>query len=84
MYQVCYWDAESGRQKVRDATPEECNEIELRRQSAPSIESHNAPILAELARIDAKSIRPLREGDAVRVADLEAQAAALRLQLRKE
>lgn len=49
-----------------------------------SMEAHNAPILAELARIDAKSIRPLREGDVDRVAALEAQAAALRVQLRKE
>lgn len=48
------------------------------------MEVHNAPILAELARIDAKSIRALREGDAVRIADYEAQAAALRVQLRKE
>jgi hypothetical protein len=37
---------------------------------------HNAPILTALASIDAKTIRPLREGDAVRVAALDAQAAA--------
>jgi len=43
----------------------------------------NAPILAQLEVIDAKSIRPLREGDIVRVAALEARAAALRAQLRK-
>jgi len=43
----------------------------------------NAPILAQLEVIDAKSIRPLREGDIARVAALEAQAAALRLQLMK-
>lgn len=45
--------------------------------------AHNAPILAMLAAIDAKSIRPLREGDAARVAMYEAEAAALRSQLRK-
>lgn len=44
---------------------------------------HNAAILAQLEAIDAKSIRPLREGDMARVIALEAQAAALRLQLRK-
>ena len=48
------------------------------------IVAHNEPILEALALIDAKSIRPLREGDTERVATLEAQAAALRLQLRKE
>lgn len=48
-----------------------------------SPDQHNAPILAQLATIDSKSIRALREGDAVRIAALEAQAAALRSQLRK-
>ena len=47
----------------------------------PSKEELNDPILAQLDAIDAKSIRALREGDAARVADLEAQAAALRSQL---
>lgn len=44
----------------------------------------NAPILAALAEIDAKSIRPLREGETERVAELAQQAAALRAQLRKD
>lgn len=43
----------------------------------------NAPILAELKAIDARTIRPLREGDLVRVAALEAEAEALRSQLVK-
>lgn len=51
---------------------------------AVTMDEHNAPILAALEQIDAKSIRALREGDATRSADYEAQAAALRLQLRKE
>lgn len=38
-------------------------------------------IKAALAEIDAKSIRPLRDGDAARLADLEAQAEALRKEL---
>lgn len=46
-------------------------------------EESNAVILAQLAAIDAKSIRPLRSGDAARVADLEAQAVTLRSQLKK-
>lgn len=47
-------------------------------------DEYNAPILAMLALLDAKSIRPLREGDAERVADLEQQASALRAKLRKD
>lgn len=50
---------------------------------APDLTQHNTPILAELAAIDAKSIRALREGDLARIAALEAQAAALRAQLMK-
>lgn len=47
------------------------------------VAAHNAPILTALEVIDAKSIRPLREGDTARVTALEVQAAALRLQLKK-
>lgn len=50
----------------------------------PTAAEHNAPILAALEALDAKSIRPLREGDTARVASLEQQAAALRLTLRKD
>lgn len=38
-------------------------------------------IKAELDSLDAKSIRPLREGDTNRTAAIEAQAAALRSEL---
>lgn len=38
-------------------------------------------ILAALAQIDVRSIRALREGDAARIASLEADAAALRAEL---
>jgi hypothetical protein len=45
----------------------------------------NAPrkeaILAELALIDVKSIRAIREGDSVRTAEWETKAAALRVEL---
>lgn len=43
--------------------------------------AHNAPILAALLQLDMKAIRPLRDGEADRVADLAAQAAALRATL---
>jgi hypothetical protein len=38
-------------------------------------------IKAELSAIDLKSIRPAREGDATRLAALEAQAQVLRIEL---
>lgn len=41
----------------------------------------NAPIIAQLDALDAKSIRALRTNDTVRLADLEAQAVTLRAQL---
>ena len=83
MDQVAYFDSESGDMKLRDCTPEEQAEINERRAAGESPEQHNAPILAALAAIDAKSIRALREGDAARIASLAAEAIALRLQLRK-
>jgi len=39
-------------------------------------------ILGLLNEIDAKTIRPMREGDQARVAELEAQADELRVELR--
>lgn len=44
-------------------------------------EIRRGEILAALHRIDSKSIRALREGDAARVADWEANAATLRAEL---
>lgn len=40
-----------------------------------------ADVLADLAAIDTRSIRALREGNATRIAELEAQAVALRQEL---
>lgn len=52
---------------------------------AANLASLNAPrksaILAELAAIDTKSIRALRESNTARIAELEAQAVALRAEL---
>lgn len=44
-------------------------------------EIRRAEIMAALSDLDAKSVRPLREGDAVRVAALENAAVMLRLEL---
>ena len=49
-------------------------------QRSPA-EVRREEIMLELSAIDARSIRPLREGDAARVAQLESQAAALRVEL---
>jgi len=43
----------------------------------------NAPIYAAMEELDAKSIRPLREGDQVRITAIEAQIADLRKTLAK-
>lgn len=81
MTKICYWDAEAKIQCERDMTPQEEDQRLI--DMAPNLNQHNAPILAQLEVLDAKSIRPLREGDTVRVAAIEAQAAALRAQLMK-
>lgn len=59
-----------------------CAECTAAAQAAANA-SFNNDIKAQLVEIDAKSIRGLREGDTQRVADLEAQAVALRAQLIK-
>lgn len=53
-------------------------EADALRYREPTKEEINAPILAQLAEIDKKTIRPLREGDSARVAALDAEAAELR------
>jgi hypothetical protein len=87
MDKVCYWDEVEGCQKERDCTPDEQAEIDARRAAGPTPESINAPILAALTLIDAKTPRAVREaiqtGDNSRVLALEADAATLRAQLVK-
>lgn len=80
---TCYYDNETGKMKTRPCTPEEQAEIDAARAAGPSVTELNAPILAALVEIDAKSIRPLCEGDTLRVAALEAEAATLRAKLVK-
>ena len=63
------------------ATPDQIASITAPKK--PTIDEINAPIIAQLAEIDKKTIRPLREGDTARVAALDAEAAALRAQLVK-
>ena len=48
----------------------------------PTTAQLNAPFMATLLDIDLKSIRALREGDAVRLKVLDDQAKALRIQLK--
>lgn len=82
-YKTVYWDAKAGKQKERDCTPEEIAEIEERKNAPPSKESINAPIIAEIAQLDIKRIRPLAEGDSAYLATLNAQISALRAKLVK-
>lgn len=61
-------------------TAEEQAEFEASQASPPTPRTR-ADVLNDLAEIDRKSIRPLRDGDAVRLATLESQVVALRAEL---
>lgn len=64
--------------KITDAEAEE-----LSKPSKAEINAQRkAEIFAELDTIDAKSIRPIREGDTVRLSDLDKQAQVLRDELK--
>jgi len=88
-HKICYWDESLLEQRERDSTPEEDAQRELdiqslsakQAKSLPTKDEINAVIYDQLLKIDLKSIRPLREGDQVRIDDLKAQAATLRAQL---
>lgn len=85
---IVYWDSEEGCQKERECTETEQAEIDARRAIGVLVDASNAPILAALQAIDAKTPRAVREalisGDITRVQALEEEAAELRLQLRKD
>lgn len=83
MDKTCYYDSETCEMKERACTPEEQAYINAERAKVLSSEIVNAPILSALDAIDRKSIRALREGNSVRIAELESQASELRLQLKK-
>lgn len=55
--------------------------LTLAQQEELAKELNNNSIYEQLEAIDLKSVRPLREGDALRVAELEAQAELLRTKL---
>lgn len=63
--------------------PEKPKELTAKELAAQKIATRKAQIGAELAEIDAKSIRPLRAGETDRLAALEKQASALRSELAK-
>jgi len=63
--------------------PEKPKELTAKEIAAQKIATRKAQIGAELAEIDAKSIRPLRAGETDRLAALEKQASALRSELAK-
>lgn len=81
---VLEWNPELREAVLRDCTPEEQADIDARRAAGPTASEVNPEILMRLEIIDRKSIRALREGDQARIASLEAEAAALRMQLIKE
>jgi hypothetical protein len=65
-----------------DGNVASCLSTELAPEQLATVEPYaNKAIYAQLRKVDAKSIRALREGNAVRIAELEAQAVALRSQL---
>jgi hypothetical protein len=79
--QVAVWD---GVWTLVDVPkPEKPKEPTAKELAAQKIATRKAQIGAELAEIDAKSIRPLRAGETDRLAALEKQASALRSELAK-
>ena len=63
-------------------TFDQAQTVELAARTSQANARRRVQIAAELEEIDKKSVRPLREGDTERVAALEAQADALRVELR--
>ena len=76
------FNLQTGEQKEIPLTDAEIAEGAARK-AVEDKEQRAAQIKAALVELDAKSIRALREADAVRIADLNAQAAAQRVELAK-
>ena len=70
----------TNKKTVVELTPEEEAAINNRIITA---EEFNAPIKAKIVAIDLKRIRPLAEGDAVFLTNLNDQIKALRAQIKK-
>ena len=65
-----------------DLTPNEIAEVAKQTALAALPKARTrTDVLADLAAIDTKSIRALREGNATRIAELETQAQSLRTEL---
>jgi aminoglycoside phosphotransferase (APT) family kinase protein len=62
---------------IREMTQTECADFLSRQRTTRT----RADVLADLAAIDTRSIRALREGNATRIAELESHAVALRAEL---
>jgi hypothetical protein len=76
--QAGVYNEQTGQFDTRDFTQEELAEAQ---RIDPK--HFNKKILTELEELDRKSIRALREGNTARIEELEQQAVALRLQLKK-
>jgi len=81
MAKISYWDSALGIQCEREATEDE--QVEIDSRTLPK-ELINKQILNLLDKIDAKSIRAIREGDQSRIAAWNEEAASLRAQLIKD
>jgi hypothetical protein len=79
--QVAVWDGVWTLVDVPE--PEKPKELTAKEIAAQKIATRKAQIGAELADIDAKSIRPLRAGETDRLIALEKQASVLRSELAK-
>jgi len=77
--QVAVWDGVWTLVNVPE--PEEPKEPTAEELAAQKVAARKAEILGLLDDIDRKSIRPMRAGETVRLAELEKQAATLRAEL---
>ena len=75
-------NVQTGKQSIIELTQAEID-FNLANQPVQTKEQINADTFARLNIIDLKSIRPLREGDRIMLATLDAQAAAERVKIIK-
>lgn len=59
----------------------EWDAMQLAEKNQAIADKRRQAILAELQEIDKRSVRPIREGNASRISELEAQAKVLRAEL---
>ena len=75
-------NVQTGKQSIIELTQAEID-FNLANQPVPTKEQINADTFTRLALIDLKSIRPLREGDKITLATLDAQAGVERAKILK-